>query len=50
MNKEYLIGNPFGYNKQYKNLYSQVKDTDKYMLSGRLDTTTDKIVWLRLLE
>jgi hypothetical protein len=50
MNKEYLIGNPFGYSREYKNLYSQVNDTDKYMLSGRLDTTTNKIVWLRLLE
>ena len=49
MNGEYLIGHSFGYEHKYKNLYSQIVDTDKYKLSGYLDVTTNKIKWLKIL-
>jgi len=50
-NGEYVLGKPFGYPKhRYKNIYSQVSDTGKYQLSGCVDTTTNHIQWLTLLQ
>ena len=47
-NGEYLLGNTYGYENQYQNIYKSVKKGKKYFLSGQLNKKTNKIVWLRL--
>ena len=50
-NGDYLIGNPYGYNNQYQNVYKEVKGSKKYTLSGRFEKKNDqsgKIIWFRL--
>lgn len=53
MQGEYLLGNEYGLNKEYQNLYKQIDTTQKYTLSGvvesmRSSLQTKKITWLRL--
>ena len=50
-NKEgfYLIGNVYGYEEKYENIYEKVEGTTTYKLSGRFNNKEKTILWFDIM-